>query len=313
MTCQFHSTFSISRNEKVKGPCRLSWILIGVLVLIVNAPANAYFSSFVEKKPISVVVPRSILQSGKASHVLLLSSNDEIQHRFSSSEHPLQSELPYFSYIDQLPVPEFLVRSGYLFLDHAFSIDNLLYANLKLARLLDEYEALRSRSEAVLEGLDVPFIQQHPDYEMTTQGKELNITEAVDRLLSHSHVVENSNYALQQIHGREGFDTASSTRRAIGQWNHTRRQFGINRGHANAIRNHSQAGEVFSGAANGEDTEDEAGKRRMHYGADGASEFPWLVRIPMAVLNYIYRNKIESAIYFLMLYGIVHVLFMAKR
>ena len=293
--------------------CALWALLIGVLILVCAAPTNAYFSKFSDKKPIQAVVPHSLFQSGKTSHVLLLSSNDEVQHQFTTSDRLPPDDLVRFSYMDRLPLPETVFRPSNPATDTSLTVDNLLYANLKLSRLMDDYLQLQNRAEAVLEGLDVPFVLQHPTHVAAILPREPNITEAIDGLRSYSHTVEGLSDAWLQRTDRHRSANNPQTRRAIGQGNFSRQPLRIGRRYAATSRTPSQSGEASGDDRNVGEAEEENQPARMRYGTSDAVEIPWLVRFPMIVLNYIYHNKIESLIYFLMIYGVVHVLVTSKR
>jgi hypothetical protein len=295
--------------EVKKKARRLPMILIGLIILFVNNPSQAYFSTFDEKKTISSITPQRTSRGDIVCHVLLVSGNEEIQNRFTSSGCLPSSAFQDFSYVDRLPIPESIVRLNRGFLNHPFSVENLLYANLKLANLLNEYKSLRKQSMAVLDGLDVPFIMQNPKYEGAIQGRKVNIADRAEFLRSYSHVVENSSSALLHRHGTENL-SKNRNNRPIGDGTYSHRRYNSREKNYNN-QSHSTSRRVQSDDSNGEKVA--AKSDSIQYGSGETTEIPWLVRMPMSILSYIYGNKIESLIYFLMLYAAIQIIFSSRK
>jgi len=262
---------------------------------------------------ISVVASRSDQEQSFTSHVLLLSDNQETQCNFTSVGQILINDLENLFFLDKLPVPEIINLSIHQSIAHEFSFDNLLYADLKLVRLIDEYEGLKKRSEAVLEGLDVPFLQRKNEFEMPLYRKEPNIAETADRLFSNSHLADSSEMPRLHRRNRTNPYLASKSRPAIGGRNFVNRPTVLNSGPVYTLPKKAELPNSNIGTEHGQETHVGAESQLIQYGAHGNTNWPWIVRIPLRLFNYFIQHKIEAIIYFLMICGLIHIVFKSKK
>jgi len=130
-----------------------------VLIFAFCMPVRAYFEFESQKTSIQQLLRRSDDMPGTTSHLLVLSDNDEFHCNFFASKNIPPDELQHLVFADYIPLTEVVTRFKDRVVATDFSVEDMLYANLRLVRLLKEYEGLRKSAGSALKGLEVPFLQ----------------------------------------------------------------------------------------------------------------------------------------------------------
>ena len=84
--------------------------LQAILNLVFCMPVQAYFEFEIEKTSVQQLLRRSDDMPGTASHMLVLSDNDEFHCNFFASKHIPSDELQHFIFADYIPLTEVVTR-----------------------------------------------------------------------------------------------------------------------------------------------------------------------------------------------------------
>lgn len=157
---------------------KLTVILIQVfLALTISSSCLAYFNAEPVTRSIKTITSHTSTLPSWASYYFVWSDNYELHNHFSSSIVVDSPEaLNNFIFAFYVPILEILTQQQEQYVPSEFSFENLLYANLKLAQLADEYNSNQERSRSALEGLDVPYIKWAPTFESGVGNKDYTST-----------------------------------------------------------------------------------------------------------------------------------------
>lgn len=143
-----------------------AYLLICLIILTAFSSAcPAYFSAKIVKKSTNTVIAHNNSTHASFSHRLVWFDNDKIHMHFSPNSDN-------YLYAFSMPIIELVAQQREMLIPSEFSIDNLLYANIELERLINEYNGLKDKSRSVLEGLDVPFIRQKSGFGFSPTEKD---------------------------------------------------------------------------------------------------------------------------------------------
>lgn len=170
-------------------------------------------------------------------------------------------------------------------IDAEHDYENMLYANLKLKRLLEEYHALQMRAKALLDGLGEGMTA--PSQTGKTQGAD--IPRLQEALKNRIILVSRGGRILPSAGSRQGHIETD-----------------LSSGSLPSFVAHAQVPDNtgFSldgrGADMRRDLADDAGpaEKKSGAGKDGADiSLPWALEMVLKLVSYLMANKIEAVIY----------------
>jgi hypothetical protein len=288
--------------------CHIVWMAT------ITASGWAYFCVALENKPIKAIIPRTDVMPTLSSHLLVLSDNDEFHSHFNSSVDASLQELRRYVFAGYLPITEIVTRQSDRYMSSDFSIENLLYANLKIERLMNEYERLKDRSASVLEGLDVPYIYESREFESMLGQKDVGITHQIDRVSDQSNLIAGpAQFVFRQKEPADG----KYTKRSIQVYTSTQRRLNfekptISYSNGGSLGSSSASNQAGNGSA-GSAPDPASSVKNVQYGNSAGDQLPWLIRATRSLRHYIYENKIESIFYFLMIFVVIQIVFSSRR
>ncbi len=198
------------------------------------------------------------------------------------------------------------------------SLANLVYANLRLKKLLEEHEALQVKTREALAGLSVPFIESGST-SLDSPISELSIHMAQNSLEREQRIIArnagmpgiSNTEILASLRVRLGRPEGEPLYIATGPRSRSSEQ--------NALyllgeplgerRNRGPNTAATPSEANIE-TEEPArpnvsARSRMGGAYDKTLSLPWIIRIPITLVTYLFSHPLEAAFYILILYSIV--------
>ena len=276
------------------------WIILFGSVLLAmgwHSPAVAYFEFESDKRSVHTVIKRSDTFTGTTSHVLVLSDNDEFHGNFFFDSQEIQAaDWRHFIFADYLPLTDVATQLKNRMNTDDFKIEGLLYANLKLAGLLNEYEEMRKRAESTLKGLDVPYLQWKEAYRKPLETGNTDISGQMQWLVDQSNLAVRPNLPVLRFNN----PAASSTRENFKNPNLRIRRFinlpPLNQHGHQSFRNHASSTLQNDRTGENENTVREE-KRKVQFGSDQEGQKPW----PIQLLTFIFSNKIIAILFFVML------------
>ena len=212
-------------------------------------------------------------------------------------------------YFDKIEIPEVVARSSGQIKTQEMDIDSLLYANLRISQLIDECEGLKKRSIAVLEGLDVPYLQQYVDLDKEIGNKSENINDNLNRLLSRTNLSVGSGISLKGELNRKQIDPDFQFRQFYNKKPLFNQSFQVTNYQVNNATNKGSPSDMDSIKDQSDDDVQVEGLQRIRYGANKNEKLPWPFPLLFSIFEYLRNNKIEAIIYFLILTWGVHFVF----
>ena len=191
------------------------------------------------------------------------------------------------------------------------TITDLVYANLKLKKVFDEYVASQQRVLEVLEGLSVPFL----DYQFSflEQRESGLFTYTGNEALSRTsrNVMRKGAFS-----GGMGSLSLNSPGRRLGItdddfFNNSSRPIGEFERFTNRSRPRSQG--LGRSGRSSESKTSSPEEERVPLDGQGSSSLPWILRAPLSSWKYIMENKVEGGIYVIILYLLVAGITSRKR
>ncbi|WP_419663507.1 uncharacterized protein Dvar_38010 [Desulfosarcina variabilis str. Montpellier] len=284
----------------------LQLVTIVLIIALGQSFAQGYFVITIEGKSQSNVFLNKTDSLKNSAHKLLLLDEGKDQSGYTlpnqlAHEHP---ELLF--YFDRIAIPEVVIRSSAQIETQNFSIDNMLYANLRIARLIDEYEGLKKRSQAVLEGLDVPYLNQYIDWDKVIGDKSKNINDNLNRLLSQTNISSGAGISARGGTNLKRDSPSLQFRQFVNKKPSFNQPFPVTNYQANKATNKTIPRDIDSEKDQPNDNDQVEGPRRIRYGANKSEKLPWPFPLLFSIFEYLLRNKMEALIYFLMLTWAIH-------
>lgn len=282
-------------------------ILITPVALLVslNATCLAYFNSMTDIHYKQTITLRSELLPPSSSNYLVWIDNSDRIHHFSSDSYSSQKYASNYLYAFYMPLIEIMIQPKITHAPLEFSIENLLYANLKIERLLDEYNNLKNRSESILEGLDVPYITQQNKFDPGFKGLDLTIPNQLDNVNKRLEILAGpipSGYNTKERIYQPGFRTNHQSKASV-QLN------GLKEADNQPYRTIIGKPQRYIND-DGIETGQEAGHLdNENYGSGQFDRLPFAERIVRSLFEHLKKNKIELLLYLLILFGFYRVLF----
>ena len=283
----------------------LQLVTIVLIIALGQSFAQGYFVITIEGKSQSNVFLNKTDSLENKAHKLLLLDEGKNQSGYTLPNQLAHEHPDLLFYFDKIAIPEVVIRSSAQVKTQDLSIESMLYANLRIVRLIDEYKGIKERSEAVLEGLDVPYLNQYIDWEKVIGDKSENINDNLNRLLSQTNISSGTVISLQGGTNRKRDSPSLQFRQLVQNKPSFNKPFpttyrpskATNKGNPKSIN-----------ATNDQSNDDVQVERpqRIQYGSNKNERLPWPIPLLFSIFEYLLRNKMEALIYFLMLTWAIH-------
>lgn len=239
-----------------------------------------------------------------------MSGNQEFISRLSTSACDRSMDPDRHVYVSYLQVVDIVTQKSRRYMPHEFSIDNLLYANLKLERLVNEYEGLRERSKSVLTGLNVPYLYGSRNFNNLMKKKNDALNQSINRVANQTAsltgLLANPNRLKKKNFSAFAKENQTENKRRL---TFERRAISYSSGGASSLNEYSEEQTL----KNIEPASDSAEAiQKFRYGVQQEEHLPWLARTTRALFIYFRENKVETIVFILLLF-IVHQLIFASR
>jgi hypothetical protein len=272
-----------------------------IIVLLVSSSCLAYFEDGNEMKPFIAAIAFTNEAQSLFSHYFVLNDNDEYQSSFKSKSSVPQHSPGHFIYAFNMPILEVVTQQKTDYVPYEFTIENILYANLKLVKLIDEYNSLKERSKSILTGLDVPYVNQHSGLLISQKQRELSLSSKITSLKSQIQTIAGPTFSVQKTVGRQHFGNQlqghpSPKKRPL----HTLKQ-PLVYAPGSAYTNNG-------GSVAGPETDNTVSSESAQYNPTIGEHLPFIERIGKSLLTYFRTNKLEFIIYLVVLFALYHLL-----
>lgn len=264
-----------------------------LLTAVFSSSANAYFEFDLEKKSIQTLTRHSDEITTTASHILALSDNDEFHCSFFASKKIPAGELDHFVFADYIPVTEIVTQLNARMVATEFSVEDLLYANLRIVGFLNEYEVLRKNAGSVLKGLEVPLLQWKDIYKTPVNGRGRSISGRLEQVVDQANLVAQADLPVFRTSGANGTRPQEKFRSAGFKRRHFSKFSSMNEYHRKPF--HQPRNSI---RADGNENKEYKDKQTIEFGIDRSDEKPW----PIQVLIFIFSNKFIAISFFAMIY-----------
>ena len=213
-----------------------------------------------------------------------------------------------FVALDQLPLRLDLYGSGLYHGSPEWTVGDLIYANLKFKKLVEEYGALKKRAEKTLKGLSVPYVS-------LDQALPGNIPDSVSMFQAGQKLKTKGLAANRIVQGGEHFIAAGQSswggkyRTALVPDFHRygKKDWEIN---PFSVRTIPKPRNGFSSASqmpssNGQVPPEVPERDKIVSPYDKSSELPWFIAIVVNLVKYLENNKFEALVYVICLFGVL--------
>lgn len=286
----------------------LSFVLLVALVVVSNDNCHAYFHIAAEKHPAKVIPSHAGEKLLSHSHLILVPDNLAFHCHFNSNiaDWPQVTKKHFFAM--DIPIPDIVTQQRENYIPSEFNIENLVYANLKIARLIYEYNSLKKRSESILGNHNIPTGSWNSDYRLNHENNINGILQKMnqvnDQLMTISGMVlinsikENiDNRTTNQINGQHSNDDQCQLNTL---------SFDYSSGWNYQDDNETNREDAPRPGIKGRNKDS---KKDTGYVLKGNQSPPWVERFGQTLLDYIRENKIEVVFYLFMLFGAYRLLF----
>lgn len=290
----------------------LFFFLQMALLMLFCSSSPAFFTTSTHGKSIKTVIPNAgVLPRAFSSYLIW----PETQQQYAQIDNgnslltspPHYSLTPYY-----MPIVELMTHQRWNYMPSDFTIEDLLYANLKLNRLIKDYNELKERSSKILEGLNVPYMDQPSGLEPRVEGHDNTLSLEIDnvrnsiRLLAGpaASVQNSANFNPQGLHQR-------TLRSAERQPLHTILQpFDSSSNSSNSNANtFSYSNRVEAKPDAGQDPIAESAP----FSTNPNERLPWIERFAVSMIKYFKENKAELFFCLLLLLGLYQMLFGIRK
>jgi hypothetical protein len=287
--------------------------LQSALLTVFCSPGNGYFSASTQNKFTKTIISRTDALPSSFSYYLVLHDNEKQGYQSNHMNFQLAIS-PHYSLTEfYMPIIELMTYQKWNYLPSEFSIEDLLYANLKLNRLINEYNSLKERSSMILEGLDVPYLDRPSGFKSPISGNDGALSLKIDNVSNHiklltgpavSTIPQFADINNQTIHNQ---DLQSKERTPL----YTIKK-PLNSSSSSSFSNSKS----FS-FLNRVESEPESEQTTIQDGAQYSNRpndnLPWIERFAVSMINYFKANKLESIIWLILIFGIYQMLFRTRK
>ena len=291
----------------------LFFFLQMALLVLFCSSSPAFFTTSTHAKSIKTVIPNAGVFPSAFSSYLIWPETQQ-QYAQINNGNPIMTSPPHYSLTPYyMPIVELLTHQRWNYMPSDFTIEDLLYANLKLNRLIKDYNELKERSSKILEGLNVPYMDRPNGLEPRVEGRDNalsleidNVRNSIRLLAGPATSVRNiTNYDPQSIRQRK---FQSAERQPL----HTILQpFDSSSNSSNSNANtFSYSNRVEAKPESGQDP----GAEGSQFSNSPNERLPWIERFAVSMIKYFKENKAELFFCLLLLLGLYQMLFgMRKR
>jgi hypothetical protein len=210
-----------------------------------------------------------------------------------------------------MPIVELMTHQQWSYLPSDFTIEDLLYANLKLDRLIKEYNSLKERSFQILQGLDVPYMDRPAGLGPRAEVSDNTLSLEIDSISNHIRLLAGPAISVQNIGGynaqRFHRQTMQSAER---QPLHTIIQpLNASSNPSNNTNSFSYSNRVEAKPESGQDPIPESAQ----FGDNPNERLPWIERFAVSMISYFKDNKAELIFCLVLLLGLYQMLFRTRK
>lgn len=278
---------------------RFWWVVFAVLVAMrPYTTVQAYFEFELDRPPIQMLVSRSEAIPATASHVLALSDNSEFHHSFYLSSNVTPTASTHFSAADYLPLTEIATSINQHSISVDFGVEDILYANLRLVELINEYKTLQENAKTALEGLNIPYLQRKEMLAVKPPDLGIgNISKMMERVVDQSNMTASTSLPIIQRHGasagnlKANFSNPSFNKRIA-------QPLPVYHPSPSKSQSTNRYHRRTSGYKPGSEVKSQNRDRREYSSVDSFTEYPWVIE----VIIYLYNNKFLTALLFAFIY-----------
>lgn len=182
-----------------------------------GSSCTAYFSADTDLPSIKTITPRIGALPPSFSNYLVWTDNNAMIKHFPLKKDNSQQTIGQHLGLFYMPLIEIMIQQKMMHAPSEYSLENILYANLKMRRLLDEYDNLKNRSKMILEGLDIPYINRQSNFENSNITPDFSISYQLERLHSQIEILAGQSYRIYEAIDRfqsPGFQTNQQSKTA---------------------------------------------------------------------------------------------------
>lgn len=287
------------------------FFLQSTLLIVFYSSCAGYFINSTKEKSVKTVTPTTDALPSTFSYYLVWSDGEQFYNQ-QHSQFELVIPPPKSLSGCYIPITELMTLQRWSYLPSDFSIEDLLYANLKLNRLFQEYNSLKERSAKILAGLEVPYMDRPFEIRPLISANEGTLSLQIDTVsnqirqltgpvLSHSEKEKFNHPTIQK-------PTLQSKKRTP---LHTIRQ-PLNSSTSSSSSN-SQSFSSLNGVGSEPESDPSAIKPNKQYGNSLNKNRPWIERFAVSLINYFKANKAELIIWLILCFGIYQMLFRSRK
>lgn len=280
-----------------------------LIILFCSSCAGFFINSTQERSAVKKITPKTDTLPTTFSYYLVWFDNEIFYSLPKDSKIELVIQPQNSVTAFYMPILEFVTHQKWSYLPSDFSIEDLLYANLKLNRLVQEYNSLKGRSAEILKGLEVPYMD-HPS------GFEPLMSENNGTLSLQLDAVSNQ---IRQLTG-----PVISTPKIVDLNNHKQSLPSEKRTPLHTVRQplnsssdpslgNSQSFSHLNRVGPEPESDQPAIQENNQYSNRLNDSLPWIERIAVSIINYFKTNKIELIICLTLLFGIYQMLFRIRK
>lgn len=288
------------------------FLLQTLFVMLAFSTCMPYFSAKDNKRSIKTITANNGMLPSFASYYYIWSDNDEYHLFYNSNIVDKQKILSRYFVAFYIPVLDIVTQQNGQYTPSELNLDNLLYANLRIERLMNEYSRLKTRSKPTLEGLDVPYTSWKLALEKKLSEKRNTISDKINNNNLNKRKYVRNKYNGIKLDDRTGHGDSEKS------WQTEAREplYNINRP-LNSLTNYKNQNTSLpknkkSEAANS--TLDQSTKKKDYrYHGDFDERILRILRFLVKLVNYAIDNKLVVFIYLFVLFGVYYIFFGIRK
>lgn len=281
-------------------------------IAVTDLSAEAYFSVISEQSAAKAIILHLEKDSQKnETHVMVMSETQEFGNRVKIYLAGRSMTPRRFIFSSYLPITEILTRQSH-YIPSEFSVDNLLYANLKLERLFIEYEGLRERGQSILKGLDVPYLYGSKNFKNLIEKKNGGVNQSLNRVAKQTTSLAGPLVNSDRWKEQKNFSTSTNGH----QTEIKQLLTPVRRGLSYSSKDPSivdSATQDKPGRTTGAAPDPAEAIQPFQYGVQKEDQLPWLARAVRSLSKYISENKVEAIVFILFLFTAHQIIFSSRK
>jgi hypothetical protein len=278
-------------------------VILFVILLGQDVVQGYFVDETKDKNKIDIFIEHSNV-SGPSIFSILLPDKAAQIGGFEFNTNIMSEKAIFFSFIDKIPIPEVVFLPNDQLEIQEFNVDNLFYANLRLARLMDEYDGLKKRSQTVFEGLDVPYLNYYTDSDTTISDNNINLGAKLTMLNSDKQNIGSSVSSQNDLNRKESNPVFKLNQ--IQRKNLENKIFYKKKYHQ--INNPSSPRKFISNGDQPNKNIQVDDSQKINYGVNKNDKMVWPFPLLISVYEYSTKNKIETIIYLIISVLIINII-----